>query len=120
MSIASEDWLRAHATLWYDDRRYRLAWLALPQAGTVLLANLLFALVAQGEWGRPATGSRQRAAELEAHFRTRVRSVVRMPYDPHIASGSAISFRDLQPATREAARELAAIVVEGRRAQAAA
>lgn len=61
-----------------------------------------------------------RAAELEAHFRSRVRSVVRMPYDPHIASGSAISFRDLQPATREAARELAAIVVEGLRAQAAA
>ena len=54
-----------HGSLWYEDPWYRLAWLALPQAGTVLLANLLFALVAQGEWGRPATGSRQRAAELE-------------------------------------------------------
>ena len=30
MSVARGDWLRAHAALWYDDRRYRLAWLALP------------------------------------------------------------------------------------------
>ncbi len=60
-----------------------------------------------------------RADELTAHFRSRVRAVVRLPYDPHIASGSAISFRDLQPATREAARELAAIVVEGLRLPAA-
>ncbi|GAA3024392.1 MinD/ParA family ATP-binding protein [Microbacterium dextranolyticum] len=57
-----------------------------------------------------------RADQLEAHFRSRVRAVVRLPYDPHIASGSAISFRDLQPETRAAARELAAIVVEGLRA----
>lgn len=61
-----------------------------------------------------------RADELDAHFRSRVRAVVRMPYDPHIASGSAISFRDLQPETREAARQLAAIIVEGLRVQAAA
>lgn len=60
-----------------------------------------------------------RAGELDAHFRSRVRAVVRLPYDPHIASGSAISFRDLQPETREAARDLAAVVVEGLRAQAA-
>lgn len=61
-----------------------------------------------------------RASELEAHFRSRVRAVVRMPYDPHIASGSAVSFRDLQPETRQAARELAATVVEGLRVPAAA
>lgn len=58
--------------------------------------------------------------ELEAHFRTRVRAVVRMPYDPLIGVGSEISFRDLQPATRQAARELAATVVEGLRAMAPA
>ena len=58
--------------------------------------------------------------ELESHFRTRVRSVVRMPYDAHIATGSAIVFRDLQPATRLAARELAATVVEGLRSYASA
>lgn len=61
-----------------------------------------------------------REDELEAHFRTRVRTVVRMPYDPLIAAGSAITFRDLQPATRLAARELAAAVVEGLRALAPA
>jgi len=58
--------------------------------------------------------------ELEAHFRTRVRAVVRVPYDAHIAAGSAIAFRELQPATREAARELAATVVEGLRTPAVA
>ena len=58
--------------------------------------------------------------ELEAHFKTRVRAVVRVPYDPHIAAGSAITFRDLRPETRLAARELAASVVEGLRALAPA
>ncbi|MCW3494768.1 MinD/ParA family protein [Microbacterium sp. SSM24] len=58
--------------------------------------------------------------ELEAHFRTRVRAVVRMPYDSHIAAGSAIVFRDLQQATRDAARDLAATVVEGLRTYASA
>lgn len=57
-----------------------------------------------------------RESELEAHFRSRVRTVIRMPYDAGIAAGSAITFRDLQPGTRQAARELAAAVVEGLRA----
>lgn len=61
-----------------------------------------------------------RQEELESHFRTRVRAVVRLPYDPHIAAGSAIAYRDLQPATRQAARDLAATVVEGLRALAPA
>ena len=39
---------------------------------------------------------------------------------PHIAAGSAINFRDLRPETRQAARELAASVVEGLRALAPA
>ena len=54
-----------------------------------------------------------RQDELETHFRTRVRDVLRVPYDPQLATGGAIVFRDLQPATRAAARELAAKVVEG-------
>ncbi|MFG6401048.1 MinD/ParA family protein [Microbacterium sp. P04] len=57
-----------------------------------------------------------RESELEAHFRTRVRAVVRVPYDTAIGTGSAIVYRDLQPATRQAARELAASVIEGLRA----
>ncbi len=60
-----------------------------------------------------------RLGELEAHFRTRVAHVVRIPYDARIAAGSAITFAALQPETRQAARELAAIVVEGLREQAA-
>lgn len=60
-----------------------------------------------------------RLSELEAHFRTRVAHVLRLPYDARIAAGSAISFAELQPETRQAARELAAVVVEGLRAQAA-
>jgi MinD-like ATPase involved in chromosome partitioning or flagellar assembly len=61
-----------------------------------------------------------REDELEAHFATRVRAVVRMPYDSLIATGSAITFRELHPTTRQAARELAATVVEGLRGMAAA
>ncbi|MDZ8172501.1 nucleotide-binding protein [Microbacterium xanthum] len=54
--------------------------------------------------------------QLEAHFRTRVRAVVRIPYDAHIATGSSIVFRDLDAGTRQAARDLAAVVVDGLRA----
>ena len=56
-----------------------------------------------------------RPSELEAHFRTRVRAVVSIPYDAHIATGGPITFRDLSASTRLAARELAAVVVEGLR-----
>jgi MinD-like ATPase involved in chromosome partitioning or flagellar assembly len=38
-----------------------------------------------------------------------------VPYDPHIGAGTAISYRELQPATRAAARELAATIIEGLR-----
>lgn len=69
-----------------------------------------------GRPGTPLVSER----ELETHFRTRVRSVVRMPYDPLIGAGSEITFRDLQPATRQAARQLAAAVVEGLRSMAPA
>lgn len=61
-----------------------------------------------------------RPHELETHFRSRVRAVVRMPYDPLIAAGSDITFRALNEQTRLAARELAATVVEGLRALASA
>lgn len=61
-----------------------------------------------------------RQDELETHFRTRVRAVVRVPYDAHIGAGSAITWRELQPATREASRAVAVAVVEGLRALAPA
>jgi MinD-like ATPase involved in chromosome partitioning or flagellar assembly len=51
--------------------------------------------------------------EIEAHFRTRVRAVVRIPYDPQLAAGAEVDFEKLHPATRQAARDLAALVVDG-------
>ncbi|MET0480380.1 MAG: MinD/ParA family protein [Mycetocola sp.] len=54
-----------------------------------------------------------RLDEIESHFRSRVRQIVRIPYDPQLAAGAAISFRNLRPVTRHAARTLAAHVVEG-------
>jgi ATPases involved in chromosome partitioning len=51
--------------------------------------------------------------EIETHFRSRVREVVRIPYDPQLAAGSAINYSSLKPLTRESARELAALVADG-------
>lgn len=51
--------------------------------------------------------------EIEQHFLSRVREVVRIPYDPDLAAGSVINWARLDPYTRESARELAALVVEG-------
>lgn len=49
--------------------------------------------------------------EIEQHFRTRVRAVVRIPYDSALAAGSVIKFNELNKQTREAARELASEVI---------
>jgi MinD-like ATPase involved in chromosome partitioning or flagellar assembly len=51
--------------------------------------------------------------EIEAHFNSRVRAVVRMPYDQHLAAGSIVNYRDLRPLTRSSARDLAALVMDG-------
>jgi MinD-like ATPase involved in chromosome partitioning or flagellar assembly len=51
--------------------------------------------------------------EIEAHFQSRVRDVVAIPYDPHLAEGSVVHYRDLQKITRVAARDLAALVMDG-------
>ena len=51
--------------------------------------------------------------EIEAHFQSRVRNIVRIPYDPALATGSLIRFDEIRPLTRAAARELAAEVVDG-------
>ena len=51
--------------------------------------------------------------EIEAHFKSRVREIVRIPYDPQLAAGSVINFKDLKPLTRSSARELAALVMDG-------
>ena len=51
--------------------------------------------------------------EIEQHFLSRVRDVVRIPYDPYLAAGSIVDWSRMSPYTRESARELAALVVEG-------
>ena len=51
--------------------------------------------------------------EIEAHFRSRVREIVRIPYDPQLAAGSVINYSELRPITRASARELAALVIDG-------
>jgi len=51
--------------------------------------------------------------EIEAHFQSRVRDIVRIPYDPQLAAGSVVNWHELRPVTQHAARELAALVVEG-------
>ncbi|BDI22382.1 MinD/ParA family protein [Herbiconiux sp. L3-i23] len=51
--------------------------------------------------------------EIESHFKSRVRDIVRIPYDPILAAGSVVSYKDLKPVTKDAARQLAALVVDG-------
>lgn len=51
--------------------------------------------------------------EIEAHFRSRVREIVRIPYDPQLAAGSVVQWKGLKPLTKLSARTLAALVVEG-------
>lgn len=51
--------------------------------------------------------------ELEAHFASRVRALVRIPYDPVLAAGSVVQWSKLAEPIRKAARDLAEAVVEG-------
>ncbi|WP_309128673.1 MinD/ParA family protein [Microbacterium sp.] len=83
--------------------------------GHAALARDAIVVLNQSTSGAPMV----RLSELEAHFSTRARHVLRVPYDPQIAGGGAIDFASLQPETRQAARELAAALVEGLRARAA-
>lgn len=50
--------------------------------------------------------------EIEQHFLSRVKNVIRVPHDRHLAEGSRIELRQLKPATRAAVVELAALVVD--------
>lgn len=51
--------------------------------------------------------------EIESHFLSRVRAVVRIPYDQVLAAGGVISYENLHRTTRDASRELAAVVIDG-------
>ena len=51
--------------------------------------------------------------EIESHFASRVREIVRIPYDPQLAAGSVVSYKDLRQTTKDASRRLAALVCDG-------
>ncbi|GAA0348910.1 AAA family ATPase [Actinoallomurus spadix] len=50
---------------------------------------------------------------LQAHFESRCRAVVRIPYDPHLEEGAEVELEQLSPATRDAYLVLAATVGDG-------
>jgi len=50
---------------------------------------------------------------IEAHFQARVRDVVRIPYDEELTAGAPVRYGALRPDTRDAARHLAALVMDG-------
>jgi MinD-like ATPase involved in chromosome partitioning or flagellar assembly len=50
--------------------------------------------------------------ELADHFKARTRAVVVVPYDPALESGSSIEYAALQPGTRRAWLDAAAVIVE--------
>ena len=52
-------------------------------------------------------------AQIEAHFLSRVREVVRIPYDEELVAGTPVRFGALRPFTRDSARDLAALVMDG-------
>lgn len=51
--------------------------------------------------------------EIESHFASRVRDIVRIPYDPQLAAGSVVDYKHLKQGTKDAARTLAALVADG-------
>lgn len=51
-------------------------------------------------------------AKLSAHFATRCRAVVRIPFDPHLEEGAEVDLDRLAPPTRMALLELAAVVAD--------
>jgi putative peptide zinc metalloprotease protein len=50
---------------------------------------------------------------IEAHFASRCRHVVRIPWDPHLEAGAESALELLKPATRSAYLELTASVADG-------
>lgn len=50
--------------------------------------------------------------QIEEHFSSRVKTVIRIPYDRHLAEGSRVELAELRPQTRLAVTELAALVID--------
>lgn len=111
-TLALADQLVIVSALSVDEARLAsetLTWLE--SNGHAEIARDAIVVLNQSTPGKPAV----RMDELQTHFESRVRQVVRVPYDAQIAAGGAITFAQLRPDTRLAARELAAGVVESLR-----
>ncbi|MFB4299751.1 AAA family ATPase [Actinomadura sp. NTSP31] len=62
---------------------------------------------------RNRTRSQVDLDKLQAHFESRCRAVVRIPYDDHLEEGAEVELEQLAQATREAYLNLAAVVGDG-------
>ncbi|MEW2359228.1 MinD/ParA family protein [Spirillospora sp. NPDC029432] len=62
---------------------------------------------------RNRTRSQVDLDKLQAHFESRCRAVVRIPYDDHLEEGAEVELEALAPHTREAYLNLAAVVGDG-------
>jgi hypothetical protein len=49
--------------------------------------------------------------DLARHFATRTRGVAVVPYDPSLETGASIEYSQLQPGTRQAWLEAAAVIL---------
>jgi MinD-like ATPase involved in chromosome partitioning or flagellar assembly len=87
---ATLDWLEAHH---YGD---------LVRGGVVVLSMV-----------RSRSRSTVDLDRLQAHFESRCRAVVRIPYDPHLEEGAEVELDQLSPATQDAYLMLAAMVGDG-------
>jgi TPR repeat protein len=76
-------WLAAHGKLWYDDKWYRLAWIAWPQA-LAAVAVLWF-------WAMPSTGRHAQWAK---------------PVDPSVRADQLLALRDTAKSSRPAMETL--------------
>ncbi|MBA9002274.1 MinD/ParA family ATP-binding protein [Thermomonospora cellulosilytica] len=86
---ATLDWLEAHD---YGD---------LVRSGVVVLSMV-----------RPRTKSTVDLDRLQAHFESRCRAVVRVPYDDHLEEGAEVELDQLSPACQDAYLQLAAEVAD--------
>ena len=87
---ATLDWLEAHD------------YLDLVRGAVVVLSTI-----------RPRSRSTVDLDRLEAHFASRCRDVVRIPYDAHLEEGAEVELDLLSNATRDAYLTLAATVADG-------
>jgi len=58
------------------------------------------------------TGKMIKVEDIVAHFETRCRAVVVVPFDEHLAAGAEVDLDMMRPKTREAYFDLAAIIAE--------